>query len=88
VVIFATPDTTRWGPLDRDRHRVVHDATVAEVIDQADELLARGCPPPDPLPTREGEPMLNLVTCGQHRGIAASHPFPVREAGALRADGG
>jgi ADP-heptose:LPS heptosyltransferase len=88
VVIFATSDTARWGPLDRDRHRVVHDATVAEVIDQADELLARGCPPPDPLPTREGEPMLNLVTCGQHRGIAASHPFPVREAGALRADGG
>jgi ADP-heptose:LPS heptosyltransferase len=41
VVIFATSDTTRWGPLDRDRHRVVHDATVAEVIDQADELLAR-----------------------------------------------
>lgn len=41
VVIFAMPDTTRWGPLDRNRHRVVHDATVADVIDQADELLAR-----------------------------------------------
>jgi ADP-heptose:LPS heptosyltransferase len=41
VVIFATSDTTRWGPLDRDRHRVLHGATIAEVIDEADELLAR-----------------------------------------------
>jgi len=41
VVIFASPDTTRWGPLDRARHRVVYHATVAEVIAQADDLLAR-----------------------------------------------
>jgi len=41
VVIFASPDTTRWAPLDRDRHRVVSHATVADVIAQADELLAQ-----------------------------------------------
>lgn len=79
VVIFATPDTTRWGPLDRDRHRVVHDATVAAVIGQADELLAQESPPPNASRHGRGTPMSNLVTCGQHRGIAASHPFPVRE---------
>lgn len=79
VVIFATPDTTRWGPLDRDRHRVVHDATVAAVIGQADELLAQESPPPNASRHGRGIPMSNLVTCGQHRGIAASHSFPVRE---------
>lgn len=41
IVIFASPDITRWAPLDRERHRAVYHVTVADVIEQADELLAR-----------------------------------------------
>jgi ADP-heptose:LPS heptosyltransferase len=71
VVIFASPDTRRWAPLDRARHRAVWDVTPDAVLDEADDLL--GCLPPGPLPTREGE--LDRI-------IAAHLPLPETGRGA------
>lgn len=44
IVIFASPDTRRWAPLDRVRHRAVWQVTPAAVLDEADDLL--GCQSP------------------------------------------
>jgi ADP-heptose:LPS heptosyltransferase len=42
IVIFRNCDPRRWGPLDRNRHRLHqnHQATVGSIVADADELLA------------------------------------------------